>query len=224
MGSRYVYEKCFPSMKGSKVTIASNMAQIFNKGPNWRNPVFKDYKIHNLIHSSIPAKKVLDYSRWHQRYQQHHIFRLFQGEENLWGNRKLAARIEVKAADHTYYGGDPKNASTAKWHSLQGTFTILKPLQGTTIFQGYNAMMQGWWADGFMTVDPNGVSNIIIKARRKSEKVVAGASLTGVPVHILFRDNGECMLAISLCVYLWLYLCVTYACVRVCVWVWVSMS
>ena len=85
-------------------------------------------------------------------------------------------------------------------------------------------MMQGWWADGFMTADANGVSNIIIKARRKSEKVVAGASLTGVPVHILFRDNGECMLAISLCVCLWLHLCVTCACARVWVWVCVSMS
>jgi hypothetical protein len=33
----------------------------------------------------------------------------------------MAARVEAAAKNHTYYGGDPKDASTAAWHSFQGT-------------------------------------------------------------------------------------------------------
>ena len=56
---------------------------------------------------------------------------------------------------------------------------------------GVGIMLQGWGADGAMPVDDDGGSNVVIQARRKGSKVVAGASLTGVPIHILHRDNGE---------------------------------
>ena len=73
-----------------------------------------------------PPLQVLDYPRWHQRSGNHHIFRLFRGEENLWGVRKMAARVEAAAKNDTYYGGDPKDASTAAWHSFQGTLTLIR--------------------------------------------------------------------------------------------------
>ncbi len=43
-----------------------------------------------------------------------------------------------------------------------------------------------------MDVGADGSSNLVVKARGYPEKTqsVAGASLTGVPVNILHRDNG----------------------------------
>ena len=67
---------------------------------------------------------------------------------------------------------------------------MLAPINHGTVFQGYNAMVQGWWADGIMTVDNDGNSNLVINARRQSKTMVAGASVTGVPLHIVLRDNG----------------------------------
>ena len=51
-------------------------------------------------------------------------------------------------------------------------------------------MMNGWWAAGDVTVDEEGNSNLVVKARRKSSVTIAGASLTGVPIHLLHRDDG----------------------------------
>ena len=68
---------------------------------------------------------------------------------------------------------------------------MVVPIDGGKILQGFNAMLDGWWAAADMTVDSDGNSNLIMKSRRPSEEVyVAGASLTGVPLHILHRDDG----------------------------------
>ena len=61
------------------------------------------------------------------------------------------------------------------------------------MFQGYNSMLGGWWADGVMTVDAStGDSNVVVKERsnNKANRKVSGSSLTGVPLHIVHRDNG----------------------------------
>ena len=193
-----------------------------------RRPLLSLTHTHTLPPSSPlppPPLQVLDYPRWHQRTGNHHIFRLFRGEENLWGVRKMAARVEAAAKNDTYYGGDPKDASTAPWHSFQGNLTLfnwylkratttkhlkpsintppppssfqgtlilIKPVEGGTVFQGYNSMLGGWWADGVMTVDADGNSNVVVKERSnsKANREVSGSSLTGVPLHIVHRDNG----------------------------------
>ena len=60
MGSNYIYTVSFPTMKGSTLTVKpkTKFRHLYRKGPNWNNDVFVDYRIHCLIHSSIPEEKV----------------------------------------------------------------------------------------------------------------------------------------------------------------------
>ena len=51
-------------------------------------------------------------------------------------------------------------------------------------------MLQGWWAAIDMLVDEEGNVSLYCKERRGDEVSVAGATLTGVPMHIVHRDDG----------------------------------
>jgi hypothetical protein len=146
-GSAYIYQTAFPSMSGSAISVNPSPSHLLLKGPTQSHPAISNYKIHCLIHSSIPSAKNLDYPRWHQRAgANHQLFRLFEDAENLWGGRNSAARIE--AASEESYVTDPANPED--WHSFEGTLTILVPIPDGKVFQGFNAMLQGWWAAGDM--------------------------------------------------------------------------
>ena len=114
VGSGYVQANMFPSVLGSEIRIDPNPSHLLQKGPNWHNDPYLDYRIHCLVHSDIGENENLDYTRWHQRDGNHLIFRLFLGSENLWGDRLLAARVEAFADSSGYISSD-----IPEWHSFE---------------------------------------------------------------------------------------------------------
>jgi hypothetical protein len=92
VGSNYIYTVSFPTVKGSTLTVKpkTKFRQLYRKGPNWNNDVFVDYRIHCLIHSSIPEEKVWFIRREKEKRERGR--RELRRERERWrGERRLMA-------------------------------------------------------------------------------------------------------------------------------------
>ena len=148
--------------------------ELVETTPESKRPIPTAIKIHTLGNAGVPRDGFKKWSRWYQEDGSTQVFRLFKDEVNTRNERENAARIEAFSE---------LNWKEGAWHEWSGTFTIVKPHEGS-IFQSKNS--ENDWAVQIYIHDSG---NVTLNHRRGEDKSIA-RDMIGKPFRIRVRDNG----------------------------------
>lgn len=172
--------KAFPIGKNSTDGVTGSTINVNNqalkKAPNSEKPIPQAINIHTLCNSSIKRTDFDKWTRWYQEDGSTQVFRLFKGEHNVRNSRANAARIE--SFSKLVWG-------QGKWHSWQGTYTIIKP-HSAMIFQAKNDTNE--WA---VSIGMNDDGDILLNHRRHQKDKWLARGMVGKSFTLRIRDNGH---------------------------------
>lgn len=173
---------------GSTLTLDLEKIETGQYGSLPIDSAAKNYKLHTVGNSAIPAGQFHRWSRWYQEYGNTQIFRLFKDEENVRNTRQLAARVEIHSPNDRWL---PQNGV---WREFSARFTVLKsegcsPLpvkqHYCSIFQAKGNNVDHWsvmlrvHGDGSLWFYP-----------RRGNIVMIDEDILGKPFDMKVRDNG----------------------------------